>query len=187
MCIVEHRDGHSEDTSLTAQPDNSGKKNSIQAIGSTITYLQRYLLKLALGIAASKDDDANSAGGQQDPDRGGNRRPASPPPDTLKKLPPHTKIDWLDECEPVMTPDTEVCGKIVAAIRMAIEAGTREALVMALQFHAKNEAALKDFCQRNWEQSKSKIVNMNKGFDKVREMIAAMDTAQSEPSEAKAA
>jgi hypothetical protein len=60
-CIMSHRDGHSEETSLTASNDESGNKNSIQAIGSAITYLQRYTLKLALGIAASKDDDAKVA------------------------------------------------------------------------------------------------------------------------------
>jgi hypothetical protein len=59
-CIISHRDGHSEETTLSAQPDTSGSKNSIQAIGSTVTYLQRYTLKAALGIAAGPDDDANS-------------------------------------------------------------------------------------------------------------------------------
>jgi hypothetical protein len=193
-CIVEHRDGHCEETSLAAPADTSGKKNPLQSIGSTITYLQRYTLKVALGLAATKDDDANSSGCQTEPDRGRShqhntqpQRAAKPAPDVLKKLPQHTRIDWLDEFGPVMTPDAEVCGKIVVAIRAAIEAGTREALVMALQFHAKNETALKEFCQRNWEMSKSKIVNMNKGFDKVREMIAAMDVAPSEQQEARAA
>jgi len=61
-CIVAHRDGHSEENTLTAGRDDSGKKNSIQAIGSTITYLQRYTLKAALGLAASSDDDGKTAG-----------------------------------------------------------------------------------------------------------------------------
>jgi len=67
-CIVSHRDGHSEKNTLNAGSDNSGNKNSIQAIGSTITYLQRYTLKAALGLAASNDDDAASSEQQgQDP------------------------------------------------------------------------------------------------------------------------
>lgn len=61
-CILAHRDGHSEENSLSAGRDESGNKNSIQAIGSTITYLQRYALKAALGVAASVDDDAGSGG-----------------------------------------------------------------------------------------------------------------------------
>lgn len=61
-CVIAHRDGHSEETTLSAAYDESGNKNSIQAIGSTTTYLQRYTLKLALGLAAAKDDDAQNAG-----------------------------------------------------------------------------------------------------------------------------
>lgn len=60
-CIVSHRDGYSEENTLTAGRDESGNKNSIQGIGSTITYLQRYTLKAALGLAASSDDDGKSA------------------------------------------------------------------------------------------------------------------------------
>lgn len=61
-CIITHRDGHSEENSLAAPSDATGNKNSIQAIGSTVTYLQRYTLKAALGLAASMDDDGNGAG-----------------------------------------------------------------------------------------------------------------------------
>lgn len=61
-CVIAHREGHSEETTLTALNDESGNKNSIQAIGSAVTYLQRYTLKLALGLAAAKDDDAQKAG-----------------------------------------------------------------------------------------------------------------------------
>jgi hypothetical protein len=60
-CILSHRDGCSEETSLFAGNDESGNKNSIQSIGSTATYLQRYTLKLALGLAAAKDDDGKGA------------------------------------------------------------------------------------------------------------------------------
>lgn len=59
-CIVFHRGGHSEENTLSAGRDDSGNKNSIQAVGSAITYLQRMTLKAALGLAASDDDDANS-------------------------------------------------------------------------------------------------------------------------------
>ena len=59
-CIISHRAGHSEENTLTAGRDDSGNKNSIQAIGSTLTYLQRYTLKAALGLAASNDDDGKA-------------------------------------------------------------------------------------------------------------------------------
>lgn len=60
-CIVSHRSGHSEENSLSAGRDDTGNKNSIQQIGSTITYLQRYTLKAALGLSASTDDDGKAA------------------------------------------------------------------------------------------------------------------------------
>ncbi|MFC3640210.1 ERF family protein, partial [Camelimonas fluminis] len=56
-CILSHVDGHNEESTLEAGADTSGSKNSIQAIGSTVTYLQRYTLKMALGLAAAEDDD----------------------------------------------------------------------------------------------------------------------------------
>jgi hypothetical protein len=59
-CVLAHRDGYSEETTLSVCEDHSGNKNAIQAIGSAATYLQRYTLKLALGLAASLDDDAQA-------------------------------------------------------------------------------------------------------------------------------
>lgn len=58
-CIVSHRLGYSEENSLSAGRDESGNKNSIQAVGSTLTYLQRLTLKASLGLAASHDDDGS--------------------------------------------------------------------------------------------------------------------------------
>lgn len=60
-CIIAHRDGWSEQNTLAAGRDDTGNKNGIQQIGSTITYLQRYTLKAALGLAAAADDDGQSS------------------------------------------------------------------------------------------------------------------------------
>ncbi len=62
-CIISHEDGYSEENSLPGPADTSGSKNALQAIGSAITYLQRYTLVPALGLAASDDDDGASGGG----------------------------------------------------------------------------------------------------------------------------
>jgi hypothetical protein len=60
-CSVSHELGHAESTSLSHSPDSSGKKNSIQAIGSTITYLQRYTILALTGLATKgQDDDGTS-------------------------------------------------------------------------------------------------------------------------------
>lgn len=68
VCIIAHRAGHSEENALDASRDDSGNKNSIQAIGSTLTYLQRMTLKAALGLSASTDDDGRGAGGNAAPE-----------------------------------------------------------------------------------------------------------------------
>jgi len=62
-CILSHALGHSETTSLSASPDQSGGKNNIQAVGSTNTYLQRYTLRSITGTAEADMDDDGKAGG----------------------------------------------------------------------------------------------------------------------------
>lgn len=63
-CTLTHCLGHSKSTSMESPPDNSGKKNGIQQIASTITYLQRYTLLGACGLATKDrehDDDGRGA------------------------------------------------------------------------------------------------------------------------------
>jgi ERF superfamily len=60
-CILSHRDGHFEENSLSGPTDTSGSKTAIQSIGSTQSYLMRYSLIAALGLASSDDDDGNGA------------------------------------------------------------------------------------------------------------------------------
>ena len=56
-CRITHSLGHSEETSLSADADTSGAKNAIQAIGSTISYLERYTLLAATGLATYDQDN----------------------------------------------------------------------------------------------------------------------------------
>lgn len=61
-CTVTHRMGHCESTSLSASPDKSGGKNDIQAIGSTVSYLERYTLYAILGLSSREmDNDGNGS------------------------------------------------------------------------------------------------------------------------------
>lgn len=62
-CVLSHADGHSVRNSLKGPPDQTGNKNAIQAIGSTLSYLQRYTFTTALGLAATDDDDGQSSAG----------------------------------------------------------------------------------------------------------------------------
>jgi len=56
-CVLTHEMGHSEQTQLQGVADTSGSKNAIQAVGSTVSYLSRYTLLAACGLAAAEDTD----------------------------------------------------------------------------------------------------------------------------------
>lgn len=56
-CIVSHAGGHSEDCMMSMPVDASGNKNALQAIASTVSYLKRYTLCAAFGIATGEDED----------------------------------------------------------------------------------------------------------------------------------
>lgn len=61
-CILSHRGGHSEETQFVSPADTSDSKNSVQAIGSTISYGKRYTLNALLGISTKdEDNDGNGA------------------------------------------------------------------------------------------------------------------------------
>lgn len=68
-CILSHELGYSESTSLSADKDTSGKKNAIQQVASTVTYLQRYTVLGITGLAsqeATPDDDGQSSDGAEE-------------------------------------------------------------------------------------------------------------------------
>lgn len=66
-CVITHRLGHSQSTTLMAAPDSSGGKNGIQSVISAKTYLQRHTLLAATGAATrdQMDDDGAQAELQQ--------------------------------------------------------------------------------------------------------------------------
>ncbi|MGH9644413.1 MAG: ERF family protein [Terriglobales bacterium] len=64
-CVLTHAHGHSESATLVSAPDDSGGKNSIQAIASAVSYLQRYTLLSVTGLATNMDDDARTATGDK--------------------------------------------------------------------------------------------------------------------------
>lgn len=62
-CRLSHCAGHSETVMLRSLPDTSGAKNSIQSIGSTVSYLERYTFMAIIGMSAEEaDDDGKNAG-----------------------------------------------------------------------------------------------------------------------------
>lgn len=58
-CILTHALGHSEETTLEGMPDNSGSKNPIQQVASTVSYLERYTLLAATGLATNDQEDTD--------------------------------------------------------------------------------------------------------------------------------
>ncbi len=91
MTTITHEQGHSESVTLCAPRDESGNKNAIQSIGSVCTYLQRYGLLMALGLATSEmDDDGREGPPAQAPEKP--RRPEAkkdkPVAERISKLGP---------------------------------------------------------------------------------------------------
>lgn len=66
-CVITHRLGHCQKTTLMAAPDASGGKNGIQSVISAKTYLERHTLLAATGAATrdQMDDDGAAAEMQQ--------------------------------------------------------------------------------------------------------------------------
>jgi|SRR6185437_7422154 len=56
-CTISHEDGYSESVSMGAAPDTGPGRNAIQARGSAKSYLERYTLLAATGMAAAGTDN----------------------------------------------------------------------------------------------------------------------------------
>lgn len=82
-CILMHARGHSEQVTMFAAPDASGKKNAIQQVASTTTYLQRYTLLAITGMSTKGMDD----------DGRGSELPEIDP----------AELDWLDKIKQAPT------------------------------------------------------------------------------------
>jgi len=63
--VLAHRDGHSEQTTLRLPIDNSGSKNVVQGVGSSLSYGKRYTAGAILNLIYQDDpgdDDGQLAG-----------------------------------------------------------------------------------------------------------------------------
>lgn len=60
--ILRHKGGHKEEGELELPPDLTGGKNAVQAVGSALSYGQRYVARMLLSLTSrGSDDDARSA------------------------------------------------------------------------------------------------------------------------------
>jgi len=58
---LSHREGHHESTTMRLPFDESGSKNNVQAIGSSVSYGKRYVYCMLLNINITEDDDDGNA------------------------------------------------------------------------------------------------------------------------------
>ncbi len=68
-CVLLHRLGHNRSVTMKGAPDESGKKNPLQQIKSTITYLKIATYEAVTGVVAldsDLNDDGNGAGASTD-------------------------------------------------------------------------------------------------------------------------
>jgi len=67
VCIVAHRSGYFEEHSLEAPavPANRGV-TQLQAVGGTVTYLKRTLIRMVLNLVTSDNPEDNDGGGVKD-------------------------------------------------------------------------------------------------------------------------
>lgn len=55
-CILRHQQGHSESVTMIAGMHDDQRMNSIQRLGATVTYLERYSLLAATGLSTGDED-----------------------------------------------------------------------------------------------------------------------------------
>ena len=61
--VLMHRGGHSEEAEIRLPMDNSGSKNAVQGVGSSLSYGKRYAICALLNITTGgEDDDGVKAG-----------------------------------------------------------------------------------------------------------------------------
>jgi len=60
--ILNHKAGHKESTTMRLPFDDSGAKNKVQMIGSSVSYGKRYVYCMLLNINITEEDDDGAAG-----------------------------------------------------------------------------------------------------------------------------
>jgi hypothetical protein len=62
--VLRHEAGHNEAAEIELPADVSGDKNPVQAVGSTMSYGQRYVAKMLLNLVSRGEDDDGQAAGR---------------------------------------------------------------------------------------------------------------------------
>ena len=123
-CVLS-RGAYSEETSLTADNDDSGGKNPVQSIGSALTYLRRYTLLAATGLATDEEDTDGVT------------------PASVRLMPEQELQDWLDAIEGA--PDDPILSELLKKARAAADRYKCDVSNLAL-----DKAALKNIQAEKW-------------------------------------
>ncbi|WP_322997460.1 ERF family protein [Castellaniella sp.] len=60
--VLSHCGGHQEETTITLMHDSSGSKNAVQAVGSAVSYGQRYTARALLNFQSRAKEDRDDGG-----------------------------------------------------------------------------------------------------------------------------
>lgn len=90
--VLMHKGGHREETTMLLPLDDSGKKTSVQQVGSSVSYGKRYVMSALLNITTrGMDDDGEAAA----PVKRVTDFQAKQLRDCLQRCPPATQ-EWFD-------------------------------------------------------------------------------------------
>lgn len=112
--ILSHRDGHSEQTTMSLPLDTSGSKNAVQAVGSSTSYGKRYTAQALLNLTSRGEDDDGKSGGGKAID------PVAPPAKSsaaLKKRDEEGKDAW-DRLMEELRKDFADCHSVVSLSKL---------------------------------------------------------------------
>jgi hypothetical protein len=109
VCTVSHTGGYSETNYLDAPPDDKGarggtSKTGVQAVGSAVTYLRRYLLAMVFNIVLADDDDGE--GTRPTGTTSSRQKPPGNEPSHLAPLDEQNGTVWLKNLDALLAQAT---------------------------------------------------------------------------------
>lgn len=122
-CFIRHSLGHHEENFMGSAPDAGPGRNAIQARGSAMTYLERYTLLAATGMAAGGTDDDGGGGGN------------------YPKMDEKAFVSWMDAIENAST-DAELIRSFKGAYKEAFDFGDMGSVQLFTKAKDKRKAEL---------------------------------------------
>lgn len=167
VCTVSHIDGYAETNYLDAPPDSAGQqgrsnKTPVQAVGSSVTYLRRYLLAMVFNIvlANDPDDDDGSLGRtQQQPRQQPRQQERQPINDPFPELSEPHGPTWLGNLKALLERTDTLAIKIAITdderVQRVLRTAPRDVVAdirEMLKFHHQRLEAAQHQAQRQAEQ-----------------------------------